>query len=151
MILDGKFLQVYAPMLVLVKASFLILWLYCYTLTIFQRWWLSVILLSILMRLLSALSVVGLQICCSLVCESFQTGAGSGLLISMLGKPQLVSFVCSINCCAVDVKLNGLVLDGKLLFTMLAVFSFLIGWGLLYCFYFSKGALNLYKSTIEPC
>ena len=45
-----------------------------------------------------------------------RVGTGSGLLISMLVKPQLVSFDCSINFFAIDLKMDGFALDGKLFF-----------------------------------
>ena len=80
-----------------VKAPFLLLYFSYYTLTTFLII-LSVILLSIMMILLSNLSVIrpltcGHNLSCllnlNLIYETLQTGAGRGLLISMLKKLNL--------------------------------------------------------------
>ena len=56
------------------------------------------------------------------------TGAGSGLLISMLEK--LVSFDRPNNTRAIDVKMNGFVLEEKSSFKMLGLtFSSKLDWG----------------------
>ena len=87
-------------MLELLEVPFLILHFSCYTLMTFLMM-LSVILLSMLMILLSILSVIGHLICgnnlnwllnLNLIYETLWSGIRSSLLISMLGKTQLVSF-----------------------------------------------------------
>ena len=81
-------------MLEFVKALFLVLHFSYYTLMTFLVM-LSVILLSVLMLLLTTLSVTRHQICgnnqnwllnLNLIYKTLWTGAGSGLLISMLEK-----------------------------------------------------------------
>ena len=100
---------------------FLVLYFSYYTLIMFLIM-LSVILLSILMILLSALNVIRHLICgnnfnsllnLNLAYERLWTGAGSGLLILMLVKTQLVSFDRSNNTGAIDVKIDGSVLEEK--------------------------------------
>ena len=49
----------------------------------------------------------------NLIYETLWTGAGSGLLISMLKKNQQVSFDLSNNTVAIDVKMDGSVLAEK--------------------------------------
>ena len=72
---------------------------------------LSVILLSMLMILLSTLNVIRHLICgnnqnwllnLNLTYKTLWTGAGSGLLISMLEKLNLFRLIC-----ATDVKMDG--------------------------------------------
>ena len=62
----------------------------------------------------------------NLIYETLWTGAGSGLLISMLKKNQQVSFDLSNNTVAIDVKMDGSVLAEKSSFKMLRLtfFSF---------------------------
>ena len=98
------------------------------------------------------------------------TGAGSGLLISMLEKTQLVSFDRSQNTDAIDVKMDGSVLEDKKSFKMLGLtFSSKLDWGSYIVsiaktaskkiralirsmkFLSPEVALYLYKSTIRPC
>ena len=89
---------------------------------------LSVILLSMLIMLLSTLRVIRHLICgnycnwllsLNLVYETLWTGPESGLLISMLENS--ISFDQSNNTRAIDVKIDGSVLDKKLSFIMLAL------------------------------
>ena len=57
------------------------------------------------------------------------TGAGSGLLISMLEKTHLVLFDRSKNAGAIDVKMDGSVLEEKTSFKMLGLtFSSKLDW-----------------------
>ena len=91
MVLDGKSSHEYPLILYFLKAPFLILHHSYYTLMIFLM--LYVIMLSILMTLLSILSVIRHLITgnnknwllnLNLIYETLWTGAGSGLLISVL-------------------------------------------------------------------
>ena len=91
-VLDRKSLQEYQLMLDFLKAPFLVLHISYYTLMIFLM--LSVILLSMLI-LLSILCLIRHVICgnnlnwllnLNLIYEILWTGAGSGMLISMLEK-----------------------------------------------------------------
>ena len=93
-VLDGKSSQEYPVNAGVPQGSFLVLHFSYYTLMAFLMM-LSVILLSILMILPSVLSVIRHVICdnnlnwllnLNLIYETLWTGAGSGLLISMLGK-----------------------------------------------------------------
>ena len=101
----------------------------------------------------------------NLICETLWTGAGSGLLISVLEKTQLVSFDWSSNTGAIDVKMDGSVLEEKSSFKMLwLTFSSKLDWGS-YIISIAKTAskkigalihspevaLYLYKSAIQPC
>ena len=98
---------------------------------------LSVILLSILLILLSILSVIRHLICgnelnwplnLNLIYETQWTWARSGLLISVLGKP--VSFDWSNDIGAINVKMDGSVLEEKSSFKMLGLtFSSKLDWG----------------------
>ena len=64
----------------------------------------------------------------NLTYETLLTGAGSGLLISVLEK--LVLFDRSKNTVAIDVKMDGSVLEGKTSFKMLGLtFSSKLDWG----------------------
>ena len=107
-------------MLEFIKAPFLVLHFSYYTLMTFLMM-LSVILLFMLMMLLSIVSVIRHLICgnnlnwllnWNLIQETWWTGAGSGLLISMLEK-QLVSFDQSNNTGAIDLKMDGSILEEK--------------------------------------
>ena len=90
------------------------------------------------------------------------------MLIFNAGKTRLVSFDSSNNTGAIDVKMDGYVLEKKSIRMLGLTFSFKLDWGLhyLYCysclqeywrldsFYevsFSEAAPHLYKSTIHPC
>ena len=75
---------------------------------------LSVVLLSMLMVLLSTLSLIGHLICgnnqnwllnLNLIYKILWTGAGSGVLVSMLEKPNLFRLVGHIS--AIDLKMDG--------------------------------------------
>ena len=89
---------------------------------------LSVILLSMLMILLSTLSLDRHLICgnnlnwlqnLNLIYKTLWTGVRSGLLISIFGKTQLVSFDWSNNNDSIDVKMDWSVLQEKSSFKML--------------------------------
>ena len=86
------------------------------------------------------------------------------------GKTQLVSFDRSNNTGAIDVKMDGSVLEGKSSFKMLGLtFSSKLDWGSYIAsiakttsnkigalirsmkFFSPEAALHLYKSTIRPC
>ena len=102
--------------------------------------------------------------------ETLWTGARSGFSISMLGKLKLVSFDWSNNTGAIDVKMDGSVLEEKSSFKMLRLtFSSKLDWGS-YIISIAKTAsakigaltrymkflspevvLYLYKSTTRPC
>ena len=134
--LDGKSLQEYILLILeLLKAPFLVLHFSYYTLMTFLIM-LSVILLSMLIMLLSTLSVIRHLICgnycnwllsLNLVYETLWTGPESGLLISVLENS--ISFDQSNNTRAIDVKIDGSVLDKKLSFIMLALhFSSKLDW-----------------------
>ena len=91
---------------------------------------LSAILLHMLMMLLSTLNVIRHLIIgrnqnwllnLNLIYETLWTGAGSGLLISMLEKTELVSIDWSRNTCAIVVKIDGSVFEKKLSFKMLGL------------------------------
>ena len=93
MVLDGNPHKNIQLMLAFFNASFLILHFSYYTLMAFLM--LSVILLSMLVILLSTLMVIRHLICSNnqnwllklnLIYETLWTGAGNGLLISMLEK-----------------------------------------------------------------
>ena len=158
-------------MLEFLKAPFLVLHFSYYTLMTFLMI-LSVILLSLLMVLFSILSVIRHLICgnnlnwllnLNLIDETLWTGAGSGLLISMLGKQ-------SNTTGAIGVKMDGSVLEEKSFFKMLGfTFSSKLDWGSYIIsiaktaskkigalirsmkFLSPEVALYLYKSTIWPC
>ena len=94
----------------------------------------------------------------NLICETLWTGAGSCLLISMLEKTQLVSFDWSSNTGAIDVKMDGTVLEEKSSFKMLwLTFSSKLDLGSYIIsihsmkFLYPEVALYLYKSTMWPC
>ena len=109
------------------KASFLVLHFSYYTLlTLLMMFY--VIFLSMLMILLSILSVIRHMICginlnwllnLSLINENLWTGAGIGLLISMLQKVN--SFHLTGFTGAIDVKMDGSVLEEKSSFNMLGL------------------------------
>ena len=62
--------------------------------------------------------------------KTLWTGAGSGLLISLLEKLKLVSFDQFNNTDAIDVKMDGSVLEEKSFFKMLGLtFSSKLDWG----------------------
>ena len=106
----------------------------------------------------------------NLICGTLLTGAGSGLLISMLEKRKQFLFDWSNDTGATDVKMDGSVLDEKSSFKMLGlIFSSKLDWGS-YIISIAKTASNkigalirsmkflspevalyLYKSTIRPC
>ena len=113
----------------------------------------------------------------NLIYETLWIGTRSGLLISMLeklnfnaGKTQLVSFDRSNSTGAMDVKMDGSVLEEKSSSNLLGLtFSCKLDWGsyiisvakiackkigVLICsikFLSPEVALCLYKSTIRPC
>ena len=139
---------------------------------------LSVILLSMLMILLSILSVIRHLICSNnlnwllnlnLIYKTLWTGARSGLLISMMGKTQLVSFDLSNNNGSIDVKMDESFYDEKSSFKMLGLtFSSKLDWSSYIItiaktaskkigalirsmkFLSPEVALYFYKSTIHP-
>ena len=155
------------------KAPYLVLHFSYYTLMTFLMM-LFVILLSMLMILLSILSVIRHLICgnnlnwllnLNLIYKTLWTGERSGLLISMLGKLNQ-----SNNTGAIDVKMDGSVLEEKSSFKMLGLtFSSKLDWGYYIIsiaktsskkigalirsmkFLSPEVALYLYKSTIHPC
>ena len=132
---------------------------------------LSVIWLSLMMILLSIVSVIRHLICgnncnwllnLNLIYETLRTGAGSGLLISMLEKTQLVWFDGSNNTGAVDAKMDGSILNwilnspkldwGSYIMSIAKITSKKIG--TLICsmkFLSPEVALYLYKCAIQPC
>ena len=122
-------------MLEFLKAPFLVLHFSYYTLMTFLMM-LSVILPSMLMILVSVLSVIRHLICgnnlnwllnLNLIYETLWTGAGSGLP----GKTQLVSFDRSNKTGAIDVKIDGPVLEEKSSFKILELtFSSKLDWAL---------------------
>ena len=122
-------------MLEFLKSPFLVLHFSYYTLMTFLTM-LSLILLSILMILLSTLNVIRHLICgnswnwlldLNLIYKTLWPVAGSGLLISMLEK--LVSFGQSNYTGAIDVKIDGPVLEEKSPFKMLGlIFSSKFEW-----------------------
>ena len=162
-------------MLDFLKAPFLVLHISYYTLMIFLM--LSVILLSMLI-LLSILCLIRHVICgnnlnwllnLNLIYEILWTGAGSGMLISMLEK-RLILFDRFNYTGAIDVKMSGSVLKEKSSFMMLGLTfsskldsdSCIISTakssykkiGTLICsmkFLSPEVALYLYKFTIHPC
>ena len=86
------------------------------------------------MILLSILSVIRHLICgnnqnwllnLNQVYKTHLTGAGSGLLVSMLEKIQLVSFNQSNNTGAIDMKMDGSVLEKNSYFNILGLLSLL--------------------------
>ena len=116
-------------MLEFLAAPLLVLHFFCCILMTFLMM-LSVILLSMLMILLSILSVIRHLICDSnlnwllnlnLIYETLLTGVRSGLLISVLGKLQLVSFHQSNNNSSIDVQMDGSVLEEKLSLKMVGL------------------------------
>ena len=90
-----------------------------------------------LMILLPTLNVIRNLICgknwrlnLNLIYESLLPGPESGLLISMLGKTQLVLFYRANNTGAINVKMDWSVLEEKTSFNMLGlIFSFKLDWG----------------------
>ena len=139
---------------------------------------LSVMLLFMLMILLCILNVIRHLICgnnkkwlqnLNLIYETLWTGAGSGLLISVLEKTQLVPFDQSSNTGLLMWKWMGLFLRKNHLLRCWDWLSLQLDWG----FYVmsiaktaskkigalirsmkslsSKVALYLYKSIIRPC
>ena len=69
----------------------------------------------------------------NLIYETLWTGAGSGLLKNSTffnaGKTQLVLFDRSHNTGAIDVKIDGPVLEGKMSFKLRLAFSSKLDWG----------------------
>ena len=122
-------------MLEFLKAPVLVLNFSYYTLLTFLMI-LFVILLSMLMILPSILSVIRHLICgnnlnwllnLNLIYETLWTGAGSGLLISMLEK--LIWLDQSNNTVAIAVKMDGSVIEEKSSFKMLWLnFSSKLNW-----------------------
>ena len=161
-------------MLEFLKASYLVLHFSNYTLMPFLMV-LSVILLSMLMVLLSILSVIRHLICgnnlnwllnLNLIYETLWTGAKKWLADFNAGKTQLISFDWSDNTGAIDVKMDGSVLEEKSSFGL--TFSPKLDWG---CYIISIAntaskkigalihsmkflspdvTLYLYKSTMHP-
>ena len=90
-----------------------------------------------LMILLSTLNVIRNLICgknwrlnLNLIYESLLPGPENGLLISVLGKTQLVLFYRADNTGAINVKMDWSVLEEKTSFKMLGlIFSFKLDWG----------------------
>ena len=139
---------------------------------------LSVILLSMLMKLVAILSVIGHLICGNnldwllnliLIYEMQWAGVRSGLLTSMLGT-QVVLFYRSNNNGSIDIKMGGSILEEKSSFKMLGLtISSKLDWGSYITsiaktsskkigvlirsmkFLSPEVALYLYKSTICPC
>ena len=139
------------------KAPFLVLNFFYSTFMTFLMM-LSLILLSMLMILLSTPSVIRHLICgnnyswllnLNLIYVTSYTGAGSGLLISMLETLNDQSN----NTGAIDVKIDGHVLEEKSPFTMMALsFSSKLDWDSYNISIVShKFALYLYKSTTRSC
>ena len=162
-------------MLELLKAPFFILHFSFYTLMTFLMM-LSVILLSMLMILHSTLKCdqasQQLELASELESDLWVTvNWGRKWLIDFdAGNFQLVSFDRSNDTGAIDVKIDGSVLEEKSSFKMLRLtFSSKLNWdyyitsivksasrkiGILICsmkFLFSEAPLYLYKSTIQPC
>lgn len=106
---------------------------------------LSIKLLSILMMLLSALSVISYQICgnnyhcllgLNLSCETLKSEAGRGFLISILKRLSFICLTSVITLFAIDVKMN-LPAKKKLSFEYTEVaFPLSTGLRLFYCLYF---------------
>ena len=108
-------------MLTFLKGPFLVLHYSYYKLMTFLML-LSVILLYLLIILLSTLNLIRHLICgnnqnwflnLNLIYETLWTGAGSGLLISMLKKTHLVSFDQSVDTGAIYMEVDGSVLEEK--------------------------------------
>ena len=161
-------------MLDFLKAPFLVLHFSYSTLMTFLVM-LSVILLSMLMILLSILSVIGHMICGNnqnqLLNLNLKMNWGRKQFLDFsAGETQLVSFDWSINTGAIDVKMDGSVLQKKSQLKLLGLtFSSKLDWGS-YIISFAKtpskkiGVLvcsmkflsldvapYLHKSTIHPC
>ena len=164
-------------MLEFLKAPFCVIHFSCYTLMTFQTM-LSVILLSMLMMLLSILSVIRHLIFgnnlnwllnLNLIYKILDWGK-KWLVDFNAGKTQLVSFGWSNNYGAIDVKMDGSVLEEKSSFKIMGLTSCSkFDWGsciisvaktvskkigaLICCtkFLSPEAALYLYKSTICPC
>ena len=158
-------------MLEFLKAPFLVLHFSYYTSMTFLMM-LSVILLSVMMILLSILSVIRHLICgnnlnwfmnLNLIYGTLWTGAGSGLLISVLEKLNWFRLTGG----AIDVKMDGFVLEEKSSIKILGLTK--LNWGSYIIsvaktaskkigalirsmkFLSPEVALYLYKSTIRPC
>ena len=110
-------------MLELLKSPFLVLHFSYYALMTFLMM-LSVILLSMLMTLLSTLSLIRHQACgtnlnlllnVNLIFETLDWSR-KWLVDFNAGKTQLVSFDWSDNTGAIDVKMDGSVLEEKIIF-----------------------------------
>ena len=110
-------------MLDFLKAHFLVEHFSWYTLVTFFMI-LSVILLYIAIRHPICGNHKNWFLNLNLIYERQWTGAGSGLLISMPEKTQLVLFDQSNNAGAIDVKMDGFILQEKSSFKMLALFLF---------------------------
>ena len=164
-------------MLEFLKAPSLVLHFSCYTLMAFLTM-LSVILLSMLMKLPFILSVTRHLICgnslnwllnLNLIYETLDWGK-KWLVDFNAGKSQLVLFGWFNNNGSMDVKIDGTVLEEKSPFKMLGLtFSSNLDWcsyiisivktaskkiGALICsmkFLSPEVALYLYKSAIRPC
>ena len=127
-------------MSVFLKAYYYVLCFWYHTLMAFLMKMFFVILLSMQMILLSTLSVTRLQIGgnnqgwplnCNRVWKTLWTGAGSGLLISLLQKFNLFHLTGQKTVVLLMWKLMGLIFK-MLSFRMLGLSSY---WGLLHCFY----------------
>ena len=124
---------------------------------------------TIFMNSKNGKSSVAHRIILSLIYKTLWTGARSGLLISMMGETQLVSFDWSNNICFIDVKMDGSVLEEKSSFKMLGLtFSSKLDWGSYIIsiaktaskkigalirsmkFLSPEASLYLYKSTLRP-
>ena len=124
-------------MLEFIKAPFLVLLFFCYTLMTFLMM-LSVILLSMLMILLSILNVIRHLICSNnfnwllkfnLISKTLWTGARIGFLISVLGKLIWFQLTGLRNTSSIDVKMDGSYLEEKSSFKMLSLtFSSKLDW-----------------------
>ena len=110
-------------MLDFLKAHFLVEHFSWYTLVTFFMI-LSVILLYIAIRHPICGNHKNWFLNLNLIYERQWTGAGSGLLISMPEKTQLVLFDQSNNAGAIDVKMDGFILQEKSSFKMLALSFF---------------------------
>ena len=165
-------------MLEFLKALLLAIHFCYYALMTFQMM-LSVILVSVLMILLCPLSLIRHLICrknqnwllnLNLIYKTLWSGAGSGLLISMLEKLNWFHLTSLIMLSAVDVKIHRSVLEETLSFKRLRLTlsskldcsSYFISiakiaskkmGALIHSIKFlsPEVALGLYKSTIQPC
>ena len=138
-------------MLEFLKAPFLVLHFSYYTLMTFLIM-LSVMLLSMLMILLSILSVIRHLVCGSKWNWLLNLDWGRKWLADFnAGKTQLVSFDWSNNTGAIDMKMDGFVLQEKSSFKMLGLtFSFKLDWGS-YIYPVAKTAFKKIRKRFPVC